>query len=153
MNYNFSQVINNCRKVKRKNEDTWINSIIVNTYTELNKIRKCHSVECYENNKLIGGLYGVHLGSCFFGESMFSLKKNTSKFCLLYLIAILIKNNFLLLDSQFFNTHLLQFGAYEVENEIYEKKLKDSLKFNANFKDIINFQDAFSLIQSSNQRS
>ena len=61
-------------------------------------MKESHSVECYENNKLVGGLYGVHLGRCFFGESMFSLKPNTSKLCLLYLIAILIKNKFSLLD-------------------------------------------------------
>ena len=108
-----------CKKVKRKDNDTWINQIIVNTFKELHNIGKCHSVECYENEELIGGLYGLHLGSCFFGESMFSLKANTSKFCLMYLLAILKKNKFTLLDSQFFNPHLVQFGAYEIESEIH----------------------------------
>ena len=153
INYNFPQVVEYCKNVKRKDKDTWINSIIINTYIELNKINKCHSVECYENENLIGGLYGVHLGSCFFGESMFSLKKNTSKFCLLYLLSILKKNNFKLLDSQFFNYHLLQFGAYEIKTESYEKKLEESLKVKSNFKNLKNFQESLSLIQSSNQRS
>ena len=94
INTNFELVITLCQKIKRKNEDTWINDIIINTYTKLYKIKKSHCVECYENNNLVGGLYGVHLGSCFFGERMFSLQSNTSKLCLLYLIAILIKNKF-----------------------------------------------------------
>ena len=84
---------------------------------------------------------------------MFSLKSNTSKYCLLYLLAVLKKNNFKLLDSQFFNPHLVQFGAYEIESEIYESKLKESLKINSKFEDIKNFQEVLSLIQSTNQRS
>ena len=84
---------------------------------------------------------------------MFSLKSNTSKFCLLYLIAILKKNNFSLLDSQFFNPHLLQFGAYEMESKIYENKLRKDLKNNSIFKDIEDFQEVLSLIQSNSQRS
>ncbi len=150
---NFAKVIELCKNIKRKNQDTWINEIILDTYIELYKIGKCHSVECYEDNNLIGGLYGLHIGSCFFGESMFSLKTNTSKFCLLYLLAILKKNNFSILDSQFFNPHLVQFGAYEIETEIYEKKLKESLEIECCFKEVINFQEVLSLLQSTNQRS
>ena len=150
---NFSKVIKLCKEIKRKDNDTWINDIILNTFIELFKIDKCHSVECYEDDKLIGGLYGLHVGSCFFGESMFSLKTNTSKFCLLYLLAILKKNNFSILDSQFFNPHLVQFGAYEIENEIYENKLKESLEIESFFEDINNFQEVLSLLQPTNQRS
>ena len=153
INCNFPKVIELCKEIKRKDNDTWINNIILNTFIELNKIGKSHSVECYEDDKLIGGLYGLHLGSCFFGESMFSLKTNTSKFCLLYLLAILKKNNFSVLDSQFFNPHLLQFGAYEIENKYYEKQLKESLKKESFFKNIKNFQEALLLLQSTNQRS
>ena len=153
INSNFEKVISFCKKVKRKDNDTWINQIIVNTFKELHNIGKCHSVECYEGNNLIGGLYGVHLGSCFFGESMFSLKSNTSKYCLLYLLAVLKKNNFKLLDSQFFNPHLVQFGAYEIESKIYENKLKEGLKINSKFEQINEFQEVLSLIQSTSQRS
>ena len=153
INFNFSKVIDNCKNVPRKDGDTWINNIIVDTFKELHKAGKCHSVECYESQNLIGGLYGVHLGSCFFGESMFSLKSNTSKYCLLYLLAILKKNNFSLLDSQFYNPHLLQFGAYEIENKIYENKLIKGLEENRNFINIDNFQEVLSLVQSNNQRS
>ena len=153
INYNFSKVINLCKNIKRKDKNTWINDIIVDTYTELHKQGKCHSVECYEDDDLIGGLYGLHLGSCFFGESMFSLKSNTSKFCLLYLLAILKKNKFSLLDSQFFNKHLIQFGAYEIESKIYEKKLKESLKKSSSFLDFKNFYEALLSIQSISHKS
>ena len=75
--------------------------------------------------ELVGGLYGVHIGSCFFGESMFSKSSNASKLCLnVFSSLILIKNKFLLLDSQFYNSHLLQFGAYEVSDFEYQKKLE-----------------------------
>ena len=153
IDYNFSKVIELCKETKRKDQDTWINDIILDTYIELYKIDKCHSVECYENNKLVGGLYGLHIGSCFFGESMFSLKTNTSKFCLLYLLAILKKNNFSILDSQFFNPHLVQFGAYEIESKLYEDKLKESLEIESYFNNIKSFQEVLSLLQSTNQRS
>tara|TARA_B100000575_G_scaffold264244_1_gene239952 strand:- start:373 stop:966 length:594 start_codon:yes stop_codon:yes gene_type:complete len=153
VDYNFPKVIELCKDIKRKESDTWINNIILNTFVELHKVGKCHSIECYEDEKLIGGLYGLHLGSCFFGESMFSLKNNTSKFCLLYLLAILKKNKFSVLDSQFFNPHLVQFGAYEIDNDIYEKQLKESLKKQSLFQDIENFQEVLSFIQSTNHRS
>ena len=153
IDHNFAKVIELCKEIKRKDKDTWINDIILDTYIELYKIDKCHSVECYEDDKLVGGLYGLHIGSCFFGESMFSLKTNTSKFCLLYLLAILKKNNFSILDSQFFNPHLVQFGAYEIETEIYENKLKESLEIESFFKEINNFQEVLSLLQSTSQRS
>ena len=112
-----------------------------------------HSIECYDQNKLIGGLYGVHIGGCFFGESMFSELSNTSKFCLLYLIAILKKNSFSILDSQFYNEHLIQFGAFEIKNKIYLEKLKVSIDKDRTFTFIENFQEVLSLLQPSNHKS
>jgi len=153
INSEFSNVMHLCKTIKRREKNTWINKTIINTYKELHNIGKCHSLECYEKNNLIGGLYGVHLGSCFFGESMFSVKKNASKYCLLYLIAILKKNNFSLLDSQFFNPHLVQFGAYEIENDVYQDKLNNGLKNDSNFEIIESFHEVLSLIQSTSQRS
>ena len=153
INYNFSEVIQKCKIIKRKDKDTWINEIIVDTYKILHNEGKCHSVECYDNNILIGGLYGVHLGSCFFGESMFSLKSNTSKFCLLYLLAILKKNKFSLLDSQFYNPHLIQFGAYEIDDQLYQDKLNEGLKKERNFNSVINHQEILSLIQPTSHKS
>ena len=102
IDHNFPKVIGYVKTLKKKENNTWINNIILDTFIELHKIEKCHSVECYEGEKLIGGLYGFTFRFMFFfGESMFSLKTNTSKFCLLYLLAILKKYNFSVLDSQF----------------------------------------------------
>ena len=78
INSNLEEVIIKCQQIIRDEEETWINDTILHTYSELHKIKKCHSVECYEGRSLVGGLYGVHLGSCFFGESMFSVLPNTS---------------------------------------------------------------------------
>ena len=128
INTNFAEVINNCSEINKKRNETWINPIIIDSYINLNKLGYAKSIECFDQNELIGGLYGIHIGKCFFGESMFSSRKNTSKLCLLYLISILINNNFTLLDSQFFNHHLLQFGAYEITNKEYQLKLKEGIK-------------------------
>ncbi len=153
INKDFINVIKLCQGIKRKEDSTWINDVILKTYIQLHYLGNCHSVECYENNKLIGGLYGVHLGSCFFGESMFSIKSNSSKFCLMYLIAILKKNKFSLLDSQFYNPHLNQFDAYEIDNEKYMTKLKKGLKIKSDFKIISENNEVLNYLQSSSQRS
>jgi len=110
-------------------------------------------LECLYKNELVGGLYGVHLGECFFGESMFSKQNNASKFSLLYLISILIKNNFKLLDSQFYNKHLVQFGAYEIDSILYDKLLKKHLKKKCIFKNNIDYLESVSILQSLIQRS
>ena len=102
---------------------------------------------------MVGGLYGVHLGECFFGESMFSKLNNASKFCLLYLISLLIKNDFKLLDSQFYNKHLIQFGAYEINHGIYQSKLNKYLKKNCVFKNNIDYSESISILQSLIQTS
>ena len=148
INTNFKEVIDNCKKINKKRKDTWINSIIRNTYINLNKIGYAKSIECYDENILIGGLYGIHIGKCFFGESMFSLKDNTSKFCLLFLVSLLIYHKFRLLDSQFFNPHLLQFGAYEITNKKYELKLKKNINNYSDFPESFNFQKSLSILQS-----
>ena len=133
VNSNFSEVINNCSLPRIKESSTWINQIIKNTYIQLFKEGYAKSIECIENDKLVGGLYGIHMGGCFFGESMFSHINNASKLCLLVLISILKKNNFTLLDSQFYNQHLIQFGAKEITNKIYQFKLKEGLSKNCKF--------------------
>ncbi|MBS56323.1 MAG: leucyl/phenylalanyl-tRNA--protein transferase [Rickettsiales bacterium] len=153
INNNFENVISKCQLSNRKDKGTWINNIILDTYINLHYQKMAHSVECYNKDKLIGGLYGVHIGGCFFGESMFSDLTNTSKFCLLYLIAILKKNLFSLLDSQFYNEHLIQFGSYEIKNEDYLVKLKKNLKYDRSFTFIENFQEVLLLLQSNNHKS
>lgn len=153
INNNFKNVISKCQLANRKDNGTWINNIILDSYLNLHYEKIAHSVECYDQNQLIGGLYGVHIGGCFFGESMFSELSNTSKFCLLYLIAILKKNSFSILDSQFYNEHLIQFGAFEIENKIYLEKLTVSINDNRAFTFIENFQEVLSLLQPNNHRS
>ena len=153
INNNFENVISKCQLANRKDNGTWINNIILDSYLNLHYEKIAHSVECYNQNQLIGGLYGVHIGGCFFGESMFSELSNTSKFCLLYLIAILKKNSFSILDSQFYNEHLIQFGAFEIKNKIYLEKLKVSIDKDRTFTFIESFQEVLSLLQPSNHKS
>ena len=153
INKNFKNVISKCQLANRKDNGTWINNIILDSYLNLHYQKIAHSVECYDQNQLIGGLYGVHIGGCFFGESMFSKLPNTSKFCLLYLIAILKKNSFSILDSQFYNEHLIQFGAFEIENKIYLEKLTVSINDNRAFTFIENFQEVLSLLQPNSHKS
>ena len=153
INNNFKNVISKCQLANRKDNGTWINNIILDSYLNLHYEKIAHSVECYDQNQLIGGLYGVHIGGCFFGESMFSELSNTSKFCLLYLIAILKKNSFSILDSQFYNEHLIQFGAFEIENKIYLEKLTVSINDNRAFTFIENFQEVLSLLQPNSHKS
>ena len=153
INNDFENVISKCQIVERKDNDTWINDIILNSYINLHYQNMCHSVECYDGNKLVGGLYGVHIGVCFFLESMFSYISNSIKFCLLYLIAILKKNLFSILDSQFYNEHLIQFGAFEISNKDYLKKLKNNIGILRNFTFIEDFQEVLSLLQSKSHNS
>lgn len=153
INNNFKNVISKCQLANRKDNGTWINNIILDSYLNLHYEKIAHSVECYDQNQLIGGLYGVHIGGCFFGESMFSELSNTSKFCLLYLIAILKKNSFSILDSQFYNEHLIQFGAFEIENKIYLEELTASINDNRAFTFIENFQEVLSLLQPNSHKS
>ena len=98
-------------------------------------------------------MYGVHLGGCFFGESMFSKVTNSSKLSLLYLISILIKNNFDLLDSQFYNPHLIQFGAYEISDFEYQSRLRKSLTKKCFFNHNIDYSGSISILQSLTQTS
>jgi len=153
INNNFESVISKCQLANRKDNGTWINSIIFESYLNLHYEKMAHSVECYDQNQLIGGLYGVHIGGCFFGESMFSEFSNTSKFCLLYLVAILKKNLFSILDSQFYNEHLIQFGAFEIENKIYLEELTASINDKRTFTFIENFQEVLSLLQPNSHKS
>lgn len=119
----------------------------------MHRLGYAHSIEYWVNNNLVGGLYGIHIGGCFFGESMFSRTKNASKYCLLYLISILNKGKFKILDSQLFNPHLLQFGAYEVRNKEYQIKLKKAIKQKCIFINNINQSESISILQSLTQTS
>jgi len=126
----FKDVIKNCASAR---EDTWINDEIIEIYSELNKMGYAHSVEAWSGDKLAGGLYGVSIGGAFFGESMFSFMTDASKVSLVYLVARLYKAGFSLLDAQFVNDHLMQFGIYEIERNEYLEKLNDAINNDIDF--------------------
>ena len=100
---NFEQVINNCAKLNSSRKDTWINSTIKKIYIEMHNNGFAHSVECYLNKELVGGLYGIKIGRIFFGESMFSFVSNASKVTLVHLLERLKIGGFKILDTQFIN--------------------------------------------------
>jgi len=129
----FIGVIEGCASIGSKRENTWINSSIMDAYINLHYQGYAHSVECYSNNLLVGGLYGVSLGGIFFGESMFSIAPEASKISLLHLMERLKIGNFSILDTQFITDHLKKFGAIEVNQKEFLKMLKDALKIKANF--------------------
>ncbi len=107
--------------------ETWINNQIIDLYTELHRLGYAHSIEAWQDGKLVGGLYGVRLGGAFFGESMFSKAADASKISLAYLVALLRAARFHLLDTQFTTDHLMQFGTFEVDRDDYHKMLADAL--------------------------
>ena len=122
INKNFEKVINLCAKNPLRNK-TWINNQIIINYIKLHKIGKANSVECYYNNELVGGLYGILIGNIFCGESMFSIQKNASKISMAYLAAHLIEGGFEFIDTQFYSEHLKQFGTKKIIKSEYLKLL------------------------------
>ena len=123
MDTDFRGVIQGCSE----REETWIDDVIQDSYYELHKLGFAHSVECYDEEGLQGGLYGVSLGRAFFGESMFSRKPDASKIALVRLVEWMRENDYLLLDTQWMTEHLLQFGGKEIPREEYLKLLAEAL--------------------------
>jgi len=133
-NKNFSDVIKACAETPRVHEsNTWINHEIEKWFLELHDKGYAHSVEVWNGDELIGGLYGLAQGGCFNGESMFSRKTNASKIALIHLVERLKFKNFTLLDTQFINDHLKQFGCIEIAQAEYLKQLQDALKLHVTF--------------------
>lgn len=126
----FYSVIKHCSKL---HGESWISNEIIGLYLELYNKGYAHSIEAYFEGKLVGGLYGVAYRSAFFGESMFHLKSNASKVCLLKLYAILIENGFKLFDIQMKTPVFESFGCIEISGEKYSFLLKKALKENATF--------------------
>ncbi|MEZ5690136.1 MAG: leucyl/phenylalanyl-tRNA--protein transferase [Rickettsiales bacterium] len=132
----FERVIRHCAETSDKRKDTWINQQIIELYCELYNYGFAHSVECWQKSAdeykkepiLVGGLYGVAIGGAFFGESMFSNVSNASKIALVHLVEILKESGYILLDTQFTNDHLKQFGVIEINRNDYLKQLSEALK-------------------------
>jgi leucyl/phenylalanyl-tRNA--protein transferase len=130
----FTRVMEMCAQSAEGRETTWINSSILNLYSSLHREGYAHSIECWdENGQLTGGLYGVALGGAFFGESMFSRATDASKIALVHLVARLIEGGFTLLDAQFHNPHLEQFGLVEIPRAEFKRRLKAALEIEAIF--------------------
>lgn len=123
----FLQVMEACAAPAPGRESTWINQEIIDLYQDLFRQGYCHSIECWQDNNLVGGLYGLALGGAFFGESMFSRQRDASKIALCHLVAHLRAGGFALLDTQFLTEHLGRFGAREIARDDYKKLLAQAL--------------------------
>ncbi len=132
-NADFRATIAGCAAARPSRPDTWINAEIERLFTELHALGFAHSVESWQNGKLVGGLYGVSLGGVFFGESMFSTATDASKIALVHLVARLRLGGFALLDTQFITTHLARFGAVEIPRARYHVLLAEAVEKPAHF--------------------
>jgi leucyl/phenylalanyl-tRNA--protein transferase len=128
LNEHFSGVIYWCRRLRVGSDGsgTWITPEMKKAYIRLHQLGFAHSVECWDGDQLVGGLYGICIGRCFFGESMFSRSKNASKVVLVHLMAHLQKQGFALLDCQQTTDHLLSMGAEEISREEFQQHLQDA---------------------------
>jgi leucyl/phenylalanyl-tRNA--protein transferase len=112
-------------------ESTWINDEIIQVYSDLHMYGFAHSVECWQDGKLVGGLYGVALKGLFAGESMFSRERDASKVALAHLVERLNRGGYTLLDVQYTTNHLLSLGAIEISRSAYRRRLAEALKVDA----------------------
>jgi len=134
INKAFPDVIKSCATINRT--ETWINKEIESLFISLYRMKLAHSVECWQDNKLVGGIYGLAIGGIFFAESMFSSVPNGSKIALLNLVARLWRTGFKILDVQFLNDHLLQFGAHEISKNEFQTNLQKAIQLEV---DILSF--------------
>ena len=129
----FDSVIRACAERTRDRPSTWINNRILSLYSQLHRMGCCHSVECWNGDTLVGGLYGVRIGAVFFGESMFSRATDASKVALVHLVARLNAGGFKLLDAQFVNPHLERMGAVSLPKTEYHKVMEPLLGIDGDF--------------------
>jgi len=124
-NTRFKEVIKSCQQIKRQGQyGTWLTDDMVDAYLKLHEMGLAKSIEVWQDDELVGGLYGVDLGKVFCGESMFSKVSNASKIGFVWLVNHLKENNYLLLDCQVHNDHLEKLGAFEIERDVFLKILK-----------------------------
>ncbi len=129
----FSGTIAGCAAARLNRPETWINAEIERLFTDLFRLGFAHSIETWENGRLVGGLYGACLGGAFFGESMFSTATDASKVALVHLVARLRLGGYVLLDTQFITAHLARFGAIEIPRATYHARLADAVGVPARF--------------------
>ena len=135
LNRAFDTVVRACAETDRRDGDpgTWIDRDIIDSYVELHRLGFAHSVEAWQDGRLVGGLYGVALGGVFFGESMFHRKTNASKVALAALVEHLRARGFRLLDIQWVTPHLEQFGAAEIPRSTYLERLAEAIAIEVTF--------------------
>jgi leucyl/phenylalanyl-tRNA--protein transferase len=136
-----------------RREETWINGEIRRLYVELHRLGYAHSVEIWQEGALAGGLYGVALGAAFFGESMFSRRRDASKLALVALVARLRAGGFRLLDTQFVTDHLERLGAVEISRAAYHRQLEAAVARPARFRALAADSSRQSLLQLATQTS
>lgn len=129
----FTAVMRGCAEASETRPSTWINDQIIRLYSALFERGAAHSVECWHEGALAGGLYGVSLGAAFFGESMFSRVTDASKVALVELVARLRRGGYRLLDTQFLTPHLARFGGVEISRAHYHRLLAKALRYPAVF--------------------
>lgn len=125
----FREVMQNCAAPRPNASGTWINSKMIDAYTELHELGIAHSVEAWFDQELVGGLYGVALGKMFYGESMFAKVDNASKIAFVHLVYQMHKWNFGMIDCQMKTAHLASFGAREIPRREFIHKLKELLNY------------------------
>ena len=149
----FEEVINACAAPRQTEQGTWIDDSMIRAYCHLHRLGYAHSVEVWHEDTLVGGLYGVSLGRAFFGESMFSLERDASKIALVSLAARLRIGGFQLLDCQFMNRHLEQFGAKPLHRVAFRKLLDKATQVTAAFPEELSDREMRQFLQSRSQTS
>ncbi len=147
----FSGVMAGCAEATDVRSDTWINDRIIELFNELHRGRLAHSVEVWKDGRLVGGVYGLAMGSAFFGESMFSRETDASKVALTHLAGLLKKGGFTLLDTQFITDHLKRFGAIEISQQEYMDQLSQALTRQGRFEGPLSYGELEAVLFS--QRS
>ena len=129
----FADVMKACAQSRKNQSGTWITNDMFLAYNQMHKLGYAHSIECWQDNKLVGGLYGIAIGQVFFGESMFSKKTDASKVALVHLCEHLKQNNFKLIDSQVHTDHMESMGAEMISREVFESLVKKYTKSSCKF--------------------
>ena len=124
VNKDFKQVILNCGKNRSGSEETWIDDAMTDSYLDLHRLGIAHSIEIWRSSELIGGLYGLKIGNVFFGESMFSLKRDASKIALFHLCSLAPKTQVKLIDCQVQSSHMLSLGAKLISRDLFIEYIK-----------------------------
>ncbi len=140
----FEAVITTCAECRSDRPRTWLNNQLIDLYCQLHEQQFAHSVECWKDDQLVGGVYGLSLGGAFFGESMFSRARDASKVALVNLIERLNIGGYRLLDTQFVTDHLMRFGAIQIPREAYRQRLREALLVEARF-----YSDAGVIVSST----